>query len=67
MKKIIKKRLLSDLEKLDQSNLANLNIDKQSFKSGYSNGFVKGYYLSNKLMIWLVIMLIISFIFNIMS
>lgn len=58
MKAIIKSKLLKDLSVFSKANL--FDLDRKSFKSGYSNGFVQGFYFAKKwLLITLAIVLVI--------
>ena len=68
LKYFLKKRLIKDLEYTEDIDYSNINLDKYSFTTGYSNGFVKGFYYSNKLfyiingigIILIILLLIIS-------
>lgn len=67
MNRILKKILLQKLKEHDKVDYKNLNIDKHSYTSGYSNGFVQGFYTMNKWLIGILIILAVSLIFNFIS
>lgn len=62
MEKILKKTLLQKLKEHDKVDYKNLNLDKHSYTSGYTNGFVQGFYLVNKWMIGILIILLVSLV-----
>jgi len=64
MERILKKILLQKLNEHDKVDYKNLNLDKHSYTSGYSNGFVQGFYLMRKWTIVILIILLVSLIFN---
>jgi len=53
---IIKKILLKNLNLLESADLEDLDMDRKSYTSGYSNGFVHGFFV---LKFWLVVAVII--------
>lgn len=58
--KIIYNVLLKKIKELDTVQYDQINVDKNSFLSGYSNGFVSGFYFARKIIIILLIVLTIS-------
>lgn len=63
--KTLKKQLLKKLEAAEEvTNFENLNVDKDSFKSGYANGYVSGFYSMKKWIVLAIFMFFASLIAN---
>ncbi len=52
------------LELIEKSNFTELDVDKKSFSSGYSNGYIYGIYLNIKATTILFILLLFSLLLN---